>query len=234
MHLRRALQIHRQLSTVKQENQNLSSLLDYIRVGVIILDQDSRLIYTNKQAQDLIEATSHISIDRFNRLKVNLRDQATLDQYILSALFQRNITNFNDSKVGGVMMLNDESDQDSILISVVPFSNLQNHVGLNSGYSENLQTQSPQVAIFLTTPNHQVCLAKQYLMTHYLLSNRETEICEFFAQGLDLRQIATKCGITLSSVRTYLKHIFIKVGCKSQADLMRKLLNYSSSFQHIH
>ena len=124
MHLRRALQIHRQLSTVKQENQNLSSLLDYIRVGVIILDQDSRLIYTNKQAQDLIEATSHISIDRFNRLKVNLRDRATLDQYILSALFQRNITNFNDSMVGGVMTVNDESDQDSILISVVPFSNL--------------------------------------------------------------------------------------------------------------
>lgn len=211
MHLRRALQIHRQLSTVKQENQNLSSLLDYIRLGVIILDQDSRLIYTNKQAQDLIEATSHISIDRFNRLKVNLRDRSTLDQYILSALFQRNITNFNDSKVGGVMTLNDESDQDSILISVVPFSNLQNHVGLNSGYSENLQIQSPQIAILLTTPNHQVYLAKQYLMTHYKLSNRETEICEYFAQGLDLTQIATQCGITLSSVRTYLKHIFIRV-----------------------
>ena len=97
-----------------------------------------------------------------------------------------------------------------------------------------MQTQSPQVAIFLTSPHPQVHLAKSYLITHFKLSKREVEICEHFVQGLDIAQISIQCGMTLSTVRTYLKHIFIKVGCKSQADLMRKLLNYSTSFQHIH
>lgn len=230
-HLRRSLQIYRQLSETHEENQDMCKLFNSLKTGVVILNQHASLIYANYQAQSMIAESSVLILDRYNQLKTISQFQTQLNQYITGALIQLD-TNLSD--VGGVMTLNDESDQDSILISVVPFSNLQNHVGLNSGYSENLQTQSPQVAIFLTTPNHQVYLAKQYLMTHYQLSNRETEICEYFAQGLDLTQIATQCGITISSVRTYLKHIFIKVGCKSQADLMRKLLNYSSSFQHIY
>jgi|LUMW01.1.fsa_nt_gb DNA-binding NarL/FixJ family response regulator len=234
VHLRRALQIHRQFSEVKQENQNLSSLLDYIRVGVIILDQDSRLIYTNKQAQDLIETTSHISIDRFNRLKVNVRDQATLDKYILSAMLQSHIVNLENEQIGGVMSLTDEFDQKPMLISVVPFSMLKNHVGKNVGDQVSTRLPSHQVAIFLTSSQPQVHLAKSYLMKNFKLSKREVEICEHFVQGLDFAQISTECGMTLSTVRTYFKHIFAKVDCNSQAELMRILLSYSSSFQHIH
>ncbi|WP_374296693.1 helix-turn-helix transcriptional regulator [Acinetobacter sp.] len=132
------------------------------------------------------------------------------------------------------MSLTDEFDQKPMLISVVPFSMLKSHVGQNVENQVNTRLPSHKVAIFLTSRHPQVHLAKSYLITHFKLSKREVEICEHFVQGLDIAQISTQCGMTLSTVRTYFKHIFAKVDCNSQAELMRILLSYSSSFQYIH
>ena len=44
VHLRRALQIHRQFSLVKQENLSLYSVLDHLKTGVILLDHQLSLM----------------------------------------------------------------------------------------------------------------------------------------------------------------------------------------------
>ena len=69
IHLRRSLQIHRQISLVQQDNISLYTILDCLKIGIILLDQDLKLSYSNPLAQSMIEASTCLEMDMHNRLK---------------------------------------------------------------------------------------------------------------------------------------------------------------------
>lgn len=87
-HLRRALQIHRQLCQAKQQKLALGHILDHLKTGVLLLDQQSCLIYSNKKAQAILNRSSLIELDRYNHLKVGRGFQAKLDQLIEGGRFE--------------------------------------------------------------------------------------------------------------------------------------------------
>lgn len=72
-----------------------------------------------------------------------------------------------------------------------------------------------------------------YLKEIYTLSPRECEICELFVNGSNLEKIAVHCNLTLSSVRTYVKNIYGKLQCNSQAELLHKLMGMTINFEHV-
>ncbi len=123
-HLRRALQIYRQISLVEQKNQDLYRLLDCLKVGVILLDQYSQLIYSNHKAQNIIEKSELIKIDQFNRIKTIKEYQVKLNQYIESVLLfdqvENAINQFDSTSIGGVLVLIDQKTERKLMLSVVP------------------------------------------------------------------------------------------------------------------
>lgn len=189
----------------------------------MILDHDSCVIYSNQKAKDVLESTTVLGLDAFNRLKTSNQDQITLNKYILSALFQETTVQ-PTLPVGGVLGLT-ENETITLMLSIVPVSKLAH-------MSESI-VQGQKVAIFLTESNQYHYLAKVYLKQVYKLSKRELDICEYFVNGLDLKEIAVQCGITYASVRTYFKYIFEKTKCCSQTELMRLLLSMTVDFEHI-
>jgi DNA-binding NarL/FixJ family response regulator len=56
------------------------------------------------------------------------------------------------------------------------------------------------------------------------LSRREREILSMIAKGENTGTVATRLGISVSTVRNHLKSIYRKVGVTSQVSLVRKLL----------
>ncbi|MEB6677820.1 helix-turn-helix transcriptional regulator [Acinetobacter haemolyticus] len=229
-HLRRALQIYRQISLVEQKNQDLYRLLDCLKVGVILLDQYSQLIYSNHKAQNIIEKSELIKIDQFNRIKTIKEYQVKLNQYIESVLLfdqvENAINQFDSTSIGGVLVLIDQKTERKLMLSIVPCAKVlhQKKVG---------KKDSQRVAIFITETNQYIQLAKIYLKQSFMLSNREIQICELFVNGCKLEEIAKQSGLTLSSVRTYLKQIYAKTTCNTQAELMKFLLSTTITFEHI-
>ena len=51
-----------------------------------------------------------------------------------------------------------------------------------------------------------------------------------FVNGMNLKQIEQQMELTRSSIRTYLRNIFTKTECNSQAELMHFLIGLSSDF----
>ena len=90
-----------------------------------------------------------------------------------------------------------------------------------------------QIAVFMTDKNRHYSLSRAYLQQAYQLSKREFDLCELLINGYKLEEIATKCGITLSSVRTYFKNIYEKTDCTSQIELMHLLMGCTIHFEHI-
>jgi len=56
------------------------------------------------------------------------------------------------------------------------------------------------------------------------ISDREAEVALLLANGLDLRAVAERLGISLHTVRDHVKSVFSKTGARSQVDLVRRIL----------
>ncbi|RKG31037.1 LuxR family transcriptional regulator [Acinetobacter guerrae] len=73
----------------------------------------------------------------------------------------------------------------------------------------------------------QYYLCEHYLKQQYQLTKREFELCYFFVNGMSLEQMTQKMGLTKSSIRTYLRNIFLKMSCNSRLELMQLLIKIS-------
>ena len=57
-----------------------------------------------------------------------------------------------------------------------------------------------------------------------MLTPREKEVCGAVLAGLSDHQIADKCGISFTTVRSHLKHIYRKLGITGRAQLLSKVI----------
>lgn len=221
IHLRRALQIHRQINLIQQDNLSLYTVLDSLKTGIVLLDQNLCLSYSNPIAQKMLDQSSCLDLDIHNRLKTNYSQQIRFDQLLESALLEDTTI---QTEVGGVLALSDGAGS-QFMLTVVPFKKLRN--------MQHLQSAQHQIALFRTDKNQHYSLSRTYLQQCYQLSKREFDLCELLINGYKIEDIAEQCGITLSSVRTYFKNIYEKTQCCSQIELMHLLMGCTIQFEHI-
>lgn len=216
VHLRRALQIYRQMTILQEDKKNIYQVLDHFKIGVILINQDYRLCYTNAIVKKTFENSSILELDKNNSLKTLKNFQEKLNQLIRSALFENDGLH---NEAGGVLAVYD--DNLSLMLSILPFSETE------------AQYHQKQAIIFVTQTNQAQYLAKDYLIQKYKLAKRELEVCDLFINGLSLEQIAEHMNITYGSIRVYIKNIFAKTECSSQTELMHLLMGVTLEFEHI-
>lgn len=218
IHMRRALQIYRQMTFLKDDRDNIYHVLDHFKVGVILLNQDYGLSYSNAIARKILERSSLLQLDQKNHLKTCLEFQQKLADLIRSSLFEiGDVTH----ESGGVLALYDHNDTASLMLSILPFSEI------------NISHHPKKVIIFITQTDQPQCLAEDYLQQKYKLAKREIEVCNLFVNGMDLEQIGNHMKITYGTVRMYIKNIFAKTACSSQTELMQLLMGLTLDFEHI-
>lgn len=222
-HIRRSLQIYRQISESRQENENYLQLIEKIKVGVVFLNEKNELQYSNQFAQKILNQTTSIWIDQRNHFKTIQNYQAELEKIIWVTLNQA-LNEGQSEEKGGVICIPQTNAEPAIMLTVVPLGRVIQ--------SEIIKSHK-MVAIFISQVNAEKSLSSKILKDMYMLSPREIQICELFLNGLKLEEISLKCQITMNSMRTYMKTIFSKMNCCSQADLMRLLLNLTINFEHI-
>ena len=216
VHLRRALKIYRQVVLLENEKNDIYHVLDQLRVGVMLINQDLKLTYSNAIARITLEKTDILKLDQNNHLKTLKQYQNNLNKLIGNVLFE----DFDIlSKAGGCLALNNEESNESLLLSILPFNATKNC---------NLQKKA---VIFMSQTNQKQYLANDYLVQRYKLAKRELLFCELFVNGQKLEQITENMNITYGTARMYIKNIFAKTGCTSQTELMQLLMNTCFEFE---
>lgn len=66
------------------------------------------------------------------------------------------------------------------------------------------------------------------LRAAFHLTNAEARLVEQLLMGKTPAEAAVSLGVSIHTVRTYLKRLYLKLGVKSQALLMRKLLQVAT------
>ncbi|MCP5773826.1 hypothetical protein NL389_28825, partial [Klebsiella pneumoniae] len=97
-------QIHRQINLIQQDNLSLYTVLDSLKTGIVLLDQNLCLSYSNPVAQKMLDQSSCLDLDIHNRLKTNYAQQIRFDQLLESALLEDTTI---QTEVGGVFALSD-------------------------------------------------------------------------------------------------------------------------------
>lgn len=225
-HIRRALQIHRQLTGVQRQNAQLYCMLDGLTTGVILLNRHGQIRYTNAQAERLLG--QHGSLRVTVREGLQAAQPAQDDE--LRQLIQEAVATGRREKIihedgGGVMGLRQRPGAPPLMLTITPLSEL-------AGYGE-LASDGIAAAIFLSDPHARHSLSRKLLKNSYNLTERECDLCEAFVNHASLETMATACGLSISSLRSYMKTIYEKTRQHSQAELMRLLMGLILDFEHI-
>jgi DNA-binding CsgD family transcriptional regulator len=76
----------------------------------------------------------------------------------------------------------------------------------------------------LFNPETRVEVSAEVLRDSLHLTARESQVVALLVGGLSLKEIATRLGLSVHTVRAQLKSVFLKTGAKSQTELVRKVM----------
>ena len=222
-HLRRAVEIHRQLVRVRSENDRLYQMLDLLGTGVVLLDGAERIRYANPVARGQLQQHGGISVRHDGIVPHDLGLARRLQELVRGAIraSQRDATPF----AGGVLGVPAATEGRALTLSVVPLSALASY--------HDLSQDQIAAALFISQAQDEYCLPLAALRELYRLTPREAQACQAFANGADLDRVSTDLGVQLSTVRSMMKVIYQKTGQDSQAGLMRLLMEARLNFRHI-
>lgn len=191
------------------QHEQLFKIFDCFTTGVILLTHDQQVFYQNAYAEQLLEKTSLLSISK-KRLRTGTEFQDKLS-HLLNDVLQNSFSYERNLAIYG----KGQHEILSLNISLIDQGAERDAGGLDSRI----------IAVFFKQLNQKRELEEGYLRQLYQLTRRELQICMLFFQGMDLNEIAEHMHLTLSTVRTYLKQIYIKTHCSSQSELMKLLMN---------
>jgi DNA-binding CsgD family transcriptional regulator len=184
------------------------AVLDKLERSVAIIDRDARLLFANAPACVLLEVG--MPIMRIGAERIAL---ATLDaQRRLNAYLAGNRTHFTQAmtvRVGG------NGCRRPCRVVVTPLSSAA--IEAKHAVSRSLHVL---FVYELETPR---VVSPQILKEVYGLTSAEAQAAVLLFEGCSVREAASRAGVSVSTLRTHLKHIFAKCGVGSQTQLMRLL-----------
>ena len=199
-HLNRALRLQMRLSARDLQANRVSGVLDYLSIGVVLLDNVGTAIWQNRRAQEL---TSHSDILRVSSAGFSGRTAA--DTRALREMVQKAV-----SGVQSILALPRGESLRPLLLTAIP---------LKPEADEPVADQSACVVVFISDPERAENPTIESLRRAFDLTRREAEMTIAIAHGHGLKAAASRMGVAVTTARSQLQQAFAKTGTKHQAEL---------------
>lgn len=211
-HLRRAIELNRQLVGASLLQEALISSLDALPNGFILLGEAGRIIAMNRQAEDLLARQDGLSLCHGGRLvAARLEETNALQQMIAGALNLRHAKGEVTSESGGAMAVSQRLGRPlQVLVSPLPWRGRLSGAGL--------------VALLIHDPETRAATPADRVRALYGLTAAEARLAVALAEGESLKSYAETGGITLETARSRLKQVMGKMDVHRQAELVRAVV----------
>ena len=206
-HIRRAVTISNLFDMKAVEAATFAATVEALTVGVVLADEDSKIVHANAAALAMLEAGDPI-VARYDRIAVQ---SATTTTALQSAIAQ---AAKDEATLGqkGIGIPIPRPDGGPLVIHVLP---------LRRGNTRSGLIQRAAVALFVASASGPPQPPHDALIQLYDLTPAEIRIFELICEGQTRDAIAASLGVSVSTVKTHLVHVFAKTGCRRQADLVR-------------
>jgi DNA-binding CsgD family transcriptional regulator len=209
-HVQRAVQVHRELFSVRSHRDGALEALQGLRTAVLLAADDSQLLFCNDIADQILSAGSGISVRNGRLVASSPAATASLQAAIKNAATMD--AGIADGSGGLVALPNGEHER--LVVLVCPFK---------PGH-ELLPFCSPTALVLISARRCLPRILASDLMRLYGLTMAEARLACGLVQGFDPDEYSRQAGTSVATARTQLKQVFLKTGVHSQPALMRLIL----------
>jgi DNA-binding CsgD family transcriptional regulator len=235
-HLTRALNLHRTITHLRQENAELRDSVEMLDLAIVSLDGKGRVLRLTTAAGAILEADDGLALDRGCLRTSGSAEQARLAEMIGGAAASgrgrgAEFAIQRDGAVapqvrrtlwtphpGGAMLVSRQPPKRPLQVVVTPFCS-----------SEILLDEHPAALVFISDPDAKPASRAAVLRALYGLTPTECRLIDYLVQGHEVASAADLMRITVETARFHLKTIFRKTGTGRQSHLIRLVLELPGS-----
>lgn len=207
-HFQRALRIQKEFVHLRREKQTLETALNRFMLGVIILNSDNSLYYTNPVAENFLTKHPALRINSEQRLQAH---SAQENITLYNSLFKLRQTDKKQRASNQVALSVHHPDKEHGL-----------HI-LAVRLDEN--EANPLLALYIADPELSFNLPPEALQNLYGMTPAEANVAIALANGASAQQISERHQVSIETVRSQLKSIYSKMNVNRQQDVVRLLLS---------
>jgi DNA-binding CsgD family transcriptional regulator/PAS domain-containing protein len=202
-HLQRALRIRWKMANEQQIRQLREQALDQMANPILLLDAAGRIIYANFKAELLLRKVGNPTVIHGQLCSLNAYENNTIKEALRLAL----------TGVGSTLRFDNNSP------CIATFSPITVTRG------EYLNTSGRVMVIFdeLNKPTHENLEGFAKL---YKLTTAETRVLNQILQSQSTKEITESLKISMTTLRTQLRALFIKTQTKNQRELIQFCLSH--------
>jgi DNA-binding CsgD family transcriptional regulator/GAF domain-containing protein len=203
-HLSRAVQIYKDLTLYKQYSAISKSIVDQADKGLLVCDENGRILLANLFANQELEAHDDIKVINQHLVLAPSAYHKRLKQCLAQCVNQPHAVAEHES------ILLERSGGETLLVSISPLTQ----------HSDFVDIDQPSCLVTLTKQN---AVRWPALIKQYGLTPKELLLIQAINRKQKLQQLTTEMGVTYNTLATHLKAIYKKMGVHSQAELMVNL-----------
>ncbi|MEM9731686.1 MAG: helix-turn-helix transcriptional regulator, partial [Myxococcota bacterium] len=210
-HFQRAILISERLSL---RERTLDGLMELVTMGVLVLDPAGRILLANDLARTLLR--EHAGL-RDAKSYFGLADRRLHDR------FRASLASMCDSSRGSdppaPIVLSETESHGPLVVVASPLRPDRTWLGrdLSPG------TYGPLALVVLHHPRPDPDLWFDALRTHFGLTRAEAALTESLLSGRSLKEHGDQQQVSLNTVKTHWARVRSKTGCRTQAELVRRL-----------
>lgn len=209
-HIEQALALFSRIYRDESEIEVLTDTLDRLTIGTFMIDGRGRMVRANGAARRMIDrGDTFRQID--GRLTLNGRTDSIRFREIVGNALTARMADEDIAFVKAFRCIDDDHDGLGVLVRAI---RRDRSVPADLG---------PAVVVYATDTTRSGSF-EQLIATLFDLSPSEANLAALLTQGLTLAEAAKEAGLTESTVRSYSKKIFAKVGVSRQTELVRLIL----------
>ncbi|OBJ17362.1 helix-turn-helix transcriptional regulator [Mycobacterium sp. 1245801.1] len=208
-HFEQALRMQLHVSDIAHRGGDLVWASENARQAIVILAPGSRPIYTNPAAERVLRSDDGLRIRKGRLEAATRRADAMLQEGIAAAL-----DSHTQDIWGGSFVCARPSGRRPYIVHVLPI--------------DPRTVSSPRygrVIVVIIDPERETEPPAMLLRRLYGLTKSEAQIALMVTRAEGLNPIAEELSVSVTTVKTHLRHVFEKTGTHRQAELVRLVLS---------
>ncbi len=188
--------------------EGLTTVLDQLDHGIILVDRDATVLFANTAAHELLAAGTALTVSG-GRLKAQTSSATTiLKNIVLRCASPASL--FDD----GEPLVHCRIGDPPLFI-----------LASRGACSRPDMASRGLVNLFITDPSRTYMPSAEHLRQQFGLTRTESLLAVDILSGEGLGASARRLGVAIETARTHLRHIFAKTGARRQAELVRLLFS---------
>lgn len=212
-HIQRAFRVYLTVSDAERDSQIMAETLGCIPRSVIIVDRTGKIVFSNAAAEKVTANKDGLEIDRTGRVVASLSQESKQLRMVLDGVFAPELD--RPSSFGGALLVSRPSGKRPLQVLVSPIS----------GETGNGFSPVPLAIMFINDPENNAAAVEDVLRQMYHLTQAEARLAAILASGNSLNDARRQLGVTQNTLRTHLKHIFLKTDTNRQSELITLILS---------